>query len=510
MARYYTYYYRTGSNSPDSGGDWRYFFDVYYNQSVSGNYSNVTIEHYIQFANQPSNARNRKWCTGNSIDGGAFSLYTDTFDTPSGNATRLIATQTRKITHNADGTKSFYLECRGGFSEVISGSSIPVYTYKYSDYVKITLPTINRASSITSNATKTANKQFGDSITFTMSRYNSKFTHKLTYKSGGTTYTIGEDLGTSKSYTFPTDLVSNYPNSSKPTITVTCTTYNGTKKIGSSNTTVYLTVPNTYVPSVSLAITEANELVPSAWGVFVEGKSKLNVIVNADLTNDGGASVKSYYTKINNQVYSTSEFTTSELNASGENIIETTITDSRGRTATCTQTISVIPYTPPTINSFKVLRCNADGTLNEEGTYGKAIIDYEISEINGLNAKTLRINLGETIQEISLDTFSGECIAATLFEGLQTNESYTFNAELIDTFDIVPSYFELSPSFVTRSLLNGGKGITLGRTATEEGFNSYMKNNFYDDTYMINQNVNGLKTIKNGNVYIRYVEVIDE
>ena len=87
-----------------------------------------------------------------------------------------VASGTTKITHNADGTKSFSLSIEAG-----------VYTYAVSVTASgtHTLDTIPRASTVSAT-----NTNLNSASTITITRASSSFTHTLTYSFGSTTGTI--------------------------------------------------------------------------------------------------------------------------------------------------------------------------------------------------------------------------------------------------------------------------------------------------------------------------------
>ena len=81
-----------------------------------------------------------------------------------------------------------------------------------------------------------------------------------------------------------------------------------------------------------------------------------------------------------------------------------TVTDSRGRKASASTSITVLDYTPPTV-SLKVERCNADGTSNTEGAYVKAIAIYSISSLNGKNSIKSK--------KIQIQSYTNTCLLYT-------------------------------------------------------------------------------------------------
>lgn len=147
----YTSYYR-GGEYPDVNGDWRWrFYLEEYSRDSVNNTTTLRIRHYLQLKNQPSGADAKRWICGNRINSGSYSLNQvygmyPVPAIPAGDSELLVWTQYRTVTHNADGTKSVYLQCRGGY-----------YTFNGDFYewldptanVNYTLTTIQRYANIT-------------------------------------------------------------------------------------------------------------------------------------------------------------------------------------------------------------------------------------------------------------------------------------------------------------------------------------------------------------------------
>lgn len=469
-------------------------------QNSSANTSTVKVSQYIETKNYSTYGA----VTENHKLKHTGTTYTDSEQIVwKKNGTTLIQSKTKTISHDAYGEGSYSM-----------GASCSVLLFNdygnANDYETmsigtkyLSLPTINRASTITTDATSSAGKLFGDNVTFSISRKSSKYTHKLTFKSGDTTYTIGTDLGTSGSYTFPLDLIPNYPNAVKNGITVTCTTYIDDTKLGTDTCTVYLSVPDSYVPTCSLAVEDIGNI-PTGWNVWVKGKSILKGTITA--SGSEGSTIKSYSTKANDETFNVNPFTTGLIKGNGEKTITTTVLDSRNRAATATKTINVIDYIPPTITMCKIERCNANGTLNTDGTYGKATIEYKISPVTNLNARSIKVSLGSIEKTATLTNYEGSYTFTELFSNLETNATYNFEFSVIDSFEQVPQAFTLPPSFVTISKLAGGKGVTFGQVANEEGLISYMNTKFHKDNWFKNESIDGLKTEKTNGGWITYAE----
>lgn len=101
---------------------------------------------------------------------------------------------------------------------------------------------------------------------------SSSFTHTLTYTFGNATGTIAtKTSSTSVSWTPSLTLANQIPNSTSGTVTITCSTYNGSTLIGSTTCTATLSVPSSVIPTMtSLTATRVDGTVPSSWGIYVQ------------------------------------------------------------------------------------------------------------------------------------------------------------------------------------------------------------------------------------------------
>lgn len=338
----------------------------------------------------------------------------------------------------------------------------------------ITLTKITRSSSIANDTNGQYYKNFGDYVNFTISRPSNE-THTLKYWIGGTEYVIGNGVETSISYAFPTDLINSFSNNAYITIPVTCYSSNGT----TCSTTVYLKVPDSYVPSCSLSVSDVGD-VPSSWGIWLKSKSKISGVITS--SGSAGSWISSYSSYANGSSYSSSSFITDYLKNSGSQTITSTVTDSRGRQKSDSKTISAVDYWTPTLSNFSVVRCDENGVNKDDGTYGKVVCSYSIAPCNDNNTKSLIVKYGDVTKTFTLNSYSGsvEATSSELFSGLSTASNHAFEFYLTDYFNPngIKYSFTMTPAFTTISYLNGGKGVSIGQVATEEGFNCYMDANF--------------------------------
>ena len=303
------------------------------------------------------------------------------------------------------------------------------------------------------------------------------------YKIDDTSYSIASSTtDTSIKYSFPTSLIDKYPNNKEISLTIYC------KNLVSgviSETIVYLKVPDTYKPTVSLTLTEQNSIC-SNWGIFIKSKSSVKGVLSA--TAKGSSSIVGYSTTIDNSVYSTNQFTSTALNPavpSGASYVDinavSNVTDSRGFSNSTTKTLRVYDYFAPTFVKAELKRCNSDGTLYNRGTYAKVVCNYKIASCNSKNARSLKVTYGSTTKTFTLSSYEGTITATSsqLFSSFDVGKSYNFTFVLTDSFGETRMTVVLKNSYITRSFKPGGKGIAFGDKATLDGFHSYMDSEFH-------------------------------
>ena len=296
-----------------------------------------------------------------------------------------LGSKTITVSHNADGTKSIALtaEWDCGFDSS--------YTPRHLSLSEtVTLTTIPRASTAT-----TSGSTLGKTLTITIKRASSSFTHKLYYTCGSVKdKLIAENVGTSYSWNAPpVSLAQQAPNAETVALTLTVKTYNGSTYVGAWSTSVKLAVPSTVVPSLSVAISDPTG-VSNTYGGYVQLRSKVKV----DITASGvqGSSIKSYSIKVGSIYAATSASgTTDYLPGSGELTVSCAVTDSRGRTTTKTQSIAVLAYSKPAITAISAARCNANGTANRAGTYGKVTFSGAITSLSAKNTAAYAVQYRE-------------------------------------------------------------------------------------------------------------------
>jgi len=353
-------------------------------QDVGNNKSSVTVElRLVMSSGYIGNYQSTYWSIGGSLSGsgdlGSGSYYS-----------RTLGSATGDIYHNNDGTKS--VSFSGGFNPTAWGITLDVSG-------SADLPTIPRASQ---PSVSSASVAMGSAVTINTNRASSSFTHTLEYSFGSSSGTIATGVGGSTSYTPPVSLASQIPNATSGTMTITCKTYNGSTHIGTKTCTLTLTVPSSVKPVVNdnsnTSFKDGNTTVTGkSIGDFVRGLSYGVVAISA--SGAQGSTISTYSITVDGQTYSRSSVAelntilkTLLLSVGSNKTISISVTDSRNRTSSSvSRTYNVLAYSDPAITTFSVVRCTSNGTVSDDGTYVKAQIKANISNLNSKNKFTVKL-----------------------------------------------------------------------------------------------------------------------
>jgi hypothetical protein len=264
----------------------------------------------------------------------------------SGNQTKTLFTKTVTVSHASDGTKTCAFSATCGINVTLSGTYYGNITASGNG----TFNTIARASTI-SSVTASVAVNGTNAVAVAITRASSSFTHTVVFTFGSYTQTVN-NVGTSTSYAIPTNWLNAIPNGTSGTGKVTVTTYSGNTKVGSAVSKNFtLTVPATVVPTISgVTLSEGVSGLAAQFGGYVQSKSKLSVKITA--AGALSSTIKTYKTVVQGVTFTGASITSGLLMHSGTSTVTITVTDSRGRTASTTRSITVIPYAAPKITSF--------------------------------------------------------------------------------------------------------------------------------------------------------------
>lgn len=432
-------------------------------RNASTNQSNVTVKMYAQSDSSSYGAYNLD-ASGNTVkmtvNGKQVVNKTMAMDFRS-KATVQLASWTGAISHGSDGSKK--LDCSGSFT--IDGSS---YLSGGNISCSIQLESIPRATKPTLSASTVA---LGSTVTINISPAVSGWTHNIYYRIGtGDWVRFATDVKSNYSWTVPLGIASSYPTATKGTITIGLNTYNGSTQIGGTQTVnLDITIPASVVPSVSdVTVSEAASGL-SNFG-YVQTKSKLKIVASA--SGSYGSSIRSYVYDIGSQSYSGLEntYTMGEVVRDSDTVAVTvTVTDSRGRTASKTVSITVLAYSPPQITHFECSRCgDANGSANANGQYLKVTFGYSVSPLNNKNKASylLKYSVYDDGKWGGLTsgtqyTYSGTYISATTI--LNTASTYQVGLVVTDSFGTASFYKEIGTAVRLLSYIVKRFAIAIGK-----------------------------------------------
>lgn len=296
-------------------------------------------------------------------------------------------------------------------------------------------------------------------------------------------------VGTSTSYAIPQSWLTAIPNATSGTAKVTVTTYSGSTKIGSAVSKNFtLTVPASVVPTISgVTIAETEAGINAQFGGYVQSKSKAKVIITA--AGVYGSTIKSYKTTLDGKSYSGSAPTTGTLSTAGNRTVTITVTDSRGRTASTTRTITVIAYAAPKINTFTASRANGLGAADDNGTMALAKIKFSVSAVNNKNSKSYVVEYRQKGTDEWTQAEAGSVYnydsSMLLNLNLDTDASFDLRLSVTDFFSTTTATTEIATAFTLVDFNASGKGLAFGKVSeAENGMEIDMDLSVYRNVFM--------------------------
>lgn len=371
-----------------------------------------------------------------------------------------VGSHTVNVDHTTDGTKSIVISASGG---------IPGLTFSSTNCsATVILDKIPRATTPTFGA---ATQTIGSSMRINLPAADSTFYHTVVYSWGSLTGTIGTNLKSSVDWTIPIDFCTGVPNGTQGTLFVTAETFmsNGTS-LGKVTRSTPCNVPASVVPAISaITLSDSGGNVPSSWGVYVRGKSQLHVNITAD--GRYYSRIVGYSIKALGVTVTSNDSDVGIIPNAGTVNVEVTVTDSRGRTATATKSITVEDYVEPTIEAFSVERANNSGTPIDNGTYAKIPLKVSASPIGNKNTVEAKIyhmrsdlndwTLARTIPvAYSIDQ-------TVMIANMVASRSYAIKIEVVDAFGTTLVESTLNAEGAVMGWMPGGIGVSFGKAAEE-------------------------------------------
>lgn len=382
-----------------------------------------------------------------------------------GSGTMTITEGTHTLTHDSNGWRNFTLAFSQEIDITWSGKWIGTLT---ADGVgglnRISTPTIPKLSS--------SSVEIGSNLTITLDRDKPTYRHKIVYTWGAylVNMDVAYDVETSYTWTIPLDFYYHIPNALSGTCYLTVTTYDAGGIIGSNTISFVATVPASVVPTIdSIELTDTGSNVAVSWGKWVQGKSRLHAKVTASGAH--WSTITGYQISALGNTSSQNDADIAMLTSSGSIDVSVTVWDSRGRSATRKQSITVESYANPVIETATIERANSSATPIDNGTYAKIKLRASGSSVSGKNTVTAKVyHMRSDVTEWTLARTIPIAYAyddIVMIANMITSRSYAYKIELSDAFSTTTAEMTLRAEGAIIGWMPGGLGISFGKAAEE-------------------------------------------
>lgn len=445
----------------------------------SAAFGNVTLSWYIVSQNAYNKTSKVSYALtiyrSSSVSSSANKDYSITINdatvaqgvtTIGGSGTKTIAEGETTLTHNSSGECTFSLAFSMDIEITWSGKWIGTLTASGTG-------TLNKISTPTVPVLSASTVEIGTYITITLNRDQPTYLHKLAYTWGSqlVNIEIASDVGTSYDWVIPNGFMNYIPNGTSGTCFLFVTTYDSGGTIGTNTVSFTATVPDSIKPTInSVTLSDTGSSIAVEWGLWVQNKSKLHV--NVDASGIFGSRIVNYKISALGITSGANDSDIGILSASGSVPVEITVADSRGRTATTTQTINVVAYADPKIETATAERTNSSGTPIDNGTYAKITLKASGSAVNNKNTVTAKIYYMRS--DLSTWTLARTISVAysydgiVMISGMNAARSYSYKVELTDIFTTTTAEISLRAEGAVIGWLAGGIGVSFGKAAEEQ------------------------------------------
>lgn len=286
----------------------------------------------------------------------------------------------------------------------------------------------------------------GSASMIAVTRYNSAFTHTITYNFQNSTGTIcTKSTSTSFSWVIPEDFYKLLPNAKSGICTLTITTYNGNTSLGSNTYKMTIgTNSNTCSPEIRCSVKDINEDTIQLTGdenILVRYKSTAECTIEA---------IPKYFATISQINIGSKKITDTQIavkqytEVQDTNFIFTAV-DSRGYSASETLTPTIVPYIPLTCNPIISRPTPTGGEILMDisgnvfrGSFGVASnllkLMFRYKEKGGVYGDWYSVDMTKIIYGTS--TYRSD-VSISLGENFDYQKEYTFEIKAIDGTDSV-------------------------------------------------------------------------
>lgn len=309
----------------------------------------------------------------------------------------------------------------------------------------------------------------GGVSTVNITRYNSSYTHDVTWSFGSYSHTE-TGVGTSVSWTIPATWLNAIPNSATGTCTVTLVTKSGSTQVGQAATAQF-TITANVVPSYTNIVYSYRGPAYTAGitNALIAGYSQMRVAVSGAAGAYGSSVARMEFIKgtstmatVNTSAASYT-YDTPVLTAAETTTFTVRITDTRGKYVQQTsQSFTIKAYAMPSFTAASVYRSNSSGSPADDGTYIK--ITATAAATPAENSIT---SLQYATKETTSSSWSADAnIPSSAVSGYSNTTSYDVRLTATDKLgNKAYKYYTVPTQAFTMDFKVGGKGVAFGKVA---------------------------------------------
>ena len=348
-----------------------------------------------------------------------------------GEAIQFDLNQTNTIPVSVDSNSSS-LEATFKFKSYLNLSNGGTGSLKITDILLVINYSFPSASFYLSSSSVCA----GESVTAHVTSADISLDHRytVTLADYSKTYSVVPDVPTTLNMEM--SMLEHMPNTSTETVYVYLDTISSTGEIlGSTVVTLTLLCPDDVLPTMGEPIVTG---INQKNGKYIQSISSVTIEAT-DVAGAWGSSIDSI--KISGGNFSgESPLTTGVLHVAGDIEFTVTAIDSRGRSTSTAVTITVVPYSAPSIISFTAERCDINNQANPEGTYGHIRISYTYYSDDPDNVLSMKLTYKPVDRSIWTSAYSGEAIAQNSPFLLSDSEEFGISEAFDIAVTITDSY----------------------------------------------------------------------
>lgn len=395
------------------------------------------------------------------------------------------------VRHNNNGTASFSASISSAIYYYADGTGNGSKTWSLNTIPRASQPSVNTRPDTVSSV------NIGDSITIHMNK-KASFTHKVTATFGNKTEVVTNscvDNVVWNGFTLA-KFAGQIPNATSGTLTFTVDTMNGSKKIGTKTVSVTANLPSTVVPSCSISsLTNTN----NSFGCYAKLLSGVKVKPTAaGVYGSTIRTLKISVTDMNDKTASSgTEYTFDPFQKIGSKKITVSATDSRGRSAITSMSITVVDYSFPTAR-ISASRGTGSTTNNfvadDTGDHAKI---SSIGSVSGISGNTITPILQYKVASQTAWTNIPVSASSTSFNDtriISVSDTQAYDIRLIVRDKAgreAIATMTLSNGFATMDYKAGGDGIAFGKTANRAGIDCAMLIRILKGMQLMNETTSG-------------------